>query len=140
MTVVSPDRDSYEILIREKDYTITEVYTLQLFRLGGTLFYDLAFSRVELNGEQIRTGDISVLPGHSFGRIWIHPDEVRIGNLNKEWLAKTLSERKVQLSYEYYGEHDILLTGPPEKVRAFAQQYADDKDAFSGTSEFRKQN
>lgn len=133
ITVVSPDNDSYEASFHDRGKAMAQVHTIHLFRLNGALFYDGAFSHVALREETIDAGDLTVYPVHAFGRIWIDKDEVRANVLNEDWLEKALKEKKLQLSYEAGSEGSgvsILLTGPSEEVRDFAQKYADDKDAF----------
>jgi len=140
ITVVSPDNDSYEASFHDKGKMMAQVYTIHLFRLNGVLFYDGAFSRVALRDETIKADELNAYPVHAFGRIWIDKDEVRANFLDEDWLEKALKEKKLQLSYEdgAASGSDILLTGPSEEVRDFAQKYADDKDAFK-RAVFRRQ-
>jgi len=140
ITVVSPDNDSYEASFHDKGKAMAQVYAIHLFRLNGLLFYDGAFSRVALRDETIKADELNAYPVHAFGRIWINKDEVRANFLDEDWLEKALKGKKLQLSYEDGAASgtDILLTGPSEEIRDFAQKYADDKDVFK-RAVFRRQ-
>jgi hypothetical protein len=134
--------DGYRISFVPPEKTLKQVYTAHVFRLGDALFYDLVFSNVALKDEALDAEDLGVYRTHAFGRIWIQPDEIRVGALDEGWLETALDSKKVTLRYEKGGSHtgvDILLTGSPEEIRAFAQKYADDKDAFSMGAVYHRQ-
>lgn len=67
---------------------------------------------------------------HSFGRIWIEKDSVRIAMLDDEWFKKMAKEKKLTVSYES-PDGTPILTAPTEVLQKFALQYAEDTKAFS---------
>jgi len=132
-TVEQEGADGYRISFVDEGHTITQVYTAHVFKLGSALFYDAIFSKISLKNETMGLNDMAVYGTHAFGRIWMTPDEINLGALNEDWLEKALDEKKLALHYERGdpgGGVDLLLTGSSEELRAFAQKYADDKEAF----------
>ena len=108
-------------------------YSVKLFRLGETLFYDAAVDHVSVKGEDVDIDGLGVYPRHAFGKIRIQPDDILISELDWRWLKKALDEKKVNLKFENMNSglwSDILLTAPAEEIRAFLEKYAEDKGAF----------
>jgi hypothetical protein len=140
--VEKEEPDGYRISFVPAEKTLKQVYTAHVFRLGDALFYDAVFSNVAQKDETLDAEDLGVYRTHAFGRIWIQPDVIRVGELNEDWLETALDSKKVTLKYEEGDSHagvNILLTGSPEEIRAFAQKYADDKDAFSMAAVYHRQ-
>jgi hypothetical protein len=139
-TIEKEGADGYRISFVDEGKTMTQVYTAHIFKLGSALFYDATFSKIALKGETMEPGDMAVYRTHGFGRVWMTPDEIKLGPLNEEWL-ETLDEKKLMVKYEKGDSDagaDIVLTGSPEELRAFAQKYADDQGAFPAGLVYRR--
>jgi hypothetical protein len=141
VTVVSKNNASYEVSFTDEKKSLVQVYDVQLFRLGDAIFYDGSFSHLTFKNENYASDDLVVYPTHAFGRIWISPDEIRVGALDEDWLKNALDDGIVNLAFERPVRDtgiDILLTAPSEEVRGFAQKYADDKKVFPPETVFRR--
>src|SRR5579863_4166750 len=141
--VTNHDHQTYEISSHGNDKPITSVYALSLFRINGVLFFDLALSRVEVNGVEVGADDLAVQPLHFFGRIWIRADEVRASAVSAGWLRKNLGEKNLTLDHLPFKSHgflgdDVTLTSSPQEIRDFAAEYADDKSVFPKSAVFRR--
>jgi len=139
-TVEKQPPDGYRITFPAQAKDLTVAYRAHVFRLGEALFCDISFDEALVNGVSVHADDLGVYAQHAFGRVWVQKDEIRLRSLDERWLNKALETKQVTLRFER-GEGsgiDILLTGPAEEIRAFAQKYADDKDVFSEENVFRR--
>jgi hypothetical protein len=140
--VEKKDTDGYLISGTSPETSYRVAYSVKLFRLGSTLFYDAAIDHVTVKGEDVIVEDLGVYVRHMVGKIRIQPDEIRIAQLDADWLKKALDEKKVNLKFENMSSGlwpDILLTGPPEEIRAFLEKYAEDKGAFPEEAIIKRQ-
>lgn len=71
-----------------------------------------------------------MLPVHTFAKVEIEKDEVKIFRFDMEWLDDLFRERKVRIKHEELNDGQIVLTAPTEELQKFFEKYADDEKAF----------
>jgi hypothetical protein len=77
ISVEKKDTDGYLISGTSPETNYRVAYSVKLFRLGATLFYDAAVHHVSVKGEDVDIEDLDVYARHAFGKIRILPDEIR---------------------------------------------------------------
>jgi hypothetical protein len=103
-------------------------FAAHLIRLGKFLFLD-----IYPKDPEIKTNDfykIHLIPAHTFLRIWIEKDGLRLAMLSKDWLEKMMTQKKINLPHERLDKL-IVLTASTKALQEFVLKYADDSKAFS---------
>lgn len=124
-----------------EDKKLKDIYDLSLVQAGGYTFFDAAFKETRDGQTSESAYDLGVLPIHLIGRIWVEGDTLRIGPLDYEWIRKMTSGGALKLPFvEHHqgDDHLILLTAESDKLAEFVRQYAEDPDAFSPVTTFRR--
>jgi hypothetical protein len=80
-----------------------------------------------------------MVAGHTFGRIQIEPDRLRLDLLNDEWVGKATKAGQVAIGRTHWPDERILLTAATSELQAFARIYAEDQDAFSERFDCRRE-
>lgn len=80
---------------------------------------------------------IHQIPAHTFARVWIEGDVLRIAPMNPQWLEELISEKKARIAHERI-EDTIVLTASTKKLQRFILQYAEDEDAFVEPEEYSR--
>jgi hypothetical protein len=107
----------------------------RLVRLGGAIFVDFeGDTRDDEEASKIESMPFPIISTHMIGRIWIEKDAVRIHMLEDSWVDKRIKEGKFALTYTT-ADGGTVLTAKTEDLRQFAQDRADDEEAFSGSFE-----
>ena len=123
-------------------YTLTHTaerktarFNAHLVRLRDYVFLDLQ-PRQEpgILNEML---EAHLVGAHTFSRIWVEDDHVRMSSLNEEWLKRMLREKKFLLGHEII-DGRLLLTASTATLQRFAIRYAEDTLAFSHTQEWRR--
>lgn len=117
-TMTTPDKD-------DKEIWTSSVY---LVKLGDSLFIDIAANE-EKHNETTRV-PFPKMKVHTFGRIWIEKDKVRIELLDDDAVKRAVVKGKTRLTY-VDGDDGLVLTSTTEQLQAFAREHANDTDAFS---------
>lgn len=109
----------------------------RLVKLGDALFVDFEGATDDEDlPPKTTSSPFPIVPTHMFGRIWIEKDTLRIHLLQEDWIKKQIKAGTFKLPYlEVNGS--ILLSAKTEDLRQFAQQHAEDQDAFSEKFEFK---
>ena len=111
-------------------------FHVHLVRLAGSLFIDVVPDRRDL--EAIGGGAYrQVIPAHTFGRIWIEGDRVRLAMLDEDWLRRGLRDRTVSLPHEQV-DGTLVLTASTKQLQWFAVRFAADTAAWAQRAEFRR--
>ncbi|MFC1558558.1 hypothetical protein ACFL40_04295 [candidate division KSB1 bacterium] len=71
-----------------------------------------------------------LIPTHSFGRISIEGDSLKISLLDIDWFKKMVKENKINIKYEET-EDNFLLTASTEELQKFVVKYAEDEKVFN---------
>ncbi|MEJ7811150.1 MAG: hypothetical protein WKG32_12125 [Gemmatimonadaceae bacterium] len=106
----------------------------RLVKLGQTFFFDLS--------PHVRAGADTLverhrIAGHTFGRVWIANDRVRVAALDRPWLQRMLSTKQFLLSHEFE-DGNFLITASTATLQKFAGKYADDTTAFARVLEWER--
>jgi hypothetical protein len=116
-------------------------YDAHLMELGSHRFLDVFIHDRDVLD---RYGP-HLLPTHTFYRIEIEADTVRMVGLDEDWLKDEIEAGEVTIAHEFVrvpsragpGTEDLLvLTASTEELQAFVTRYADDPEAFRSTGEY----
>jgi hypothetical protein len=140
------DAISYEITIPDFDENGEKlISTGRLVRLGTYLFIDLGSP--EMGTEKNPSFPYPAIAGHVIGRVYLEKDKMRIDFLSDQWVSDQAKAGKLTLSSIRIGVETvfsipdrIVLSAATEDLRKFALQHAEDKEAFSDTFAFQRQN
>ena len=108
----------------------------RLVRLGKAVFVDFE-PDTDSSGDGELTLPYPVIESHMIGRVWIEKDQVRIHFLDENWIKKQLKEGKLTLAHAGPAETPILNATTAE-LRKFAQEHAEDEEAFSENYELAR--
>jgi len=110
-------------------------FEAHLVKLGKFLFLDI-YPEVPEMGEYGL--DFYLVPVHSFHKISIEKDVLRLVSLDYDWLEKMIKESKVNLAHVRL-EDRFVLTASTGELQKFVLKYAEDSEAFSDYSELNRQ-
>lgn len=105
-------------------------FEARLVRLGDDLFLDLfpdAYPDSQALGNDLAL--FHLVPAHTFSRIWIDQEGIKLGMLDPEWLERGLAAGEIEIAHKR-GEEGVLLTAATSELQAFARTFADNKEAF----------
>ncbi|HUK31071.1 MAG TPA: hypothetical protein VLV89_08155 [Candidatus Acidoferrum sp.] len=126
--VFAKSDDGYTVTIPDADDKEIWTSLAHLVKLGDSLFIDVA-PKEEKYKETTRF-PFPEIKVHTFGRIWIEKDKVRMELLDDDGMKGAMVKGKTRLTY-VDGEDGLVVTSTTEQLQAFAKEHADDKDAFS---------
>lgn len=111
-------------------------FAVHLVKLGNYIFMDLYPQEPDIKNDFYKW---HLLPAHSFSRIWIEQDNVKISMLSIDWFKKMIEKKKVKIAYEKIDENRFVMTAPTEKLQKFVLKYAEDSEAFPEPAELYRQ-
>jgi hypothetical protein len=126
--VFAKTEDGYSMTTPDVEDNVTANSTVHLVKLGNALFID-----IEPNGDKPDhpvTVPFPTVKVHTFGRIWIEKDKVRMELLDDDGMKSSMVKGKMRLTY-VDGDDGLVVTSTTGQLQAFAREHADDKDAFS---------
>jgi len=136
--------DHYRALMSQIESSITEnnpkensaVYTLSLIKIEDKLFFDAVLDENTDDGHVVRPRDVepSLVPVHLVGRIWLHPDYVRLAMLDSSWLREHSGE-----DFSETADSTAIITASTTELRKFLARNAEDNVAFSYGAFFCRQ-
>jgi len=109
-------------------------YQAHLGRLGEFRFLDVYPREPEVKNDFYK---LHLIPVHTFWRIWMEGDLLRIAMLDPDWLKNMIAQKKVKIAHERL-ENRILLTASTQKLQKFVLQYAEDVKAFPDPGKFHR--
>ena len=143
----------YELLYKEGKSEAK--FDIHLVKLGEYLFFDIFPDEVDylkFEGKSLAVPSSSfgivkndskqpdielnslyfqhLLPVHTFAKVEIEKDEVRIFRFDAEWLDKLFKERKVRIKHETTEDGQVILTAPSADLQKFFEKYAADEKAY----------
>ncbi len=71
-----------------------------------------------------------MLPVHTFAKVEFGAGEVKIFQIDMEWLGDLFEQRKVRIKHEKTSDGGVVLTAPTEDLQKFFEKYAEDPKAF----------
>jgi hypothetical protein len=127
-------KNAYELTLKEQDNEKTGVYETHLVKLGKYLFLDLYPEESEMEDSVY---DIHLVPTHSFWRVEIKKDVLRLAIMDNEWLERMIDGNKVSIAHVRL-EDRIVLTAPTQELQKFVLKYAEETDAFPELDELHR--
>ena len=116
----------YRLTIVEEDVSMD--FAARLVRLGEYRFLDIYpedDSRDDFLGSHF-------VAAHTFWKLSIEDETMRLVGLNPDWLADGLEDGTVQLTYSRWGHDgdDVLLTAKTRELQEFIVAHAENAEAF----------
>jgi hypothetical protein len=157
LTFERAEDTTYRLAIEENEETAR--FVVGLVRLGDGMFLDFAPEPLDESGDSASSSSteseeqsddqspglplISIMhfvPVHSFWRIWLEGDELRMRLLNVDWLYEQIEEGTIVIEHEPMGEEDyaLLLTADTEDLQKLLREHADDPDVFVDPGRFER--
>jgi hypothetical protein len=121
----APD-NAYRMAVRSEgqDWPLECVYEFRVVRLGGHLYFDASFQRVELDGRN--ASDLALtLPIHIFGRVSIEADTLTLGFLRESWFENEIEAGRLHLRHERVSG-DLWLTASTEELQQLFEKLPDE--------------
>ena len=147
-TWVGEDEDDTWVFEKsgEKQYELTFTedgvpakFEVHLVNLGGSLFMD--FYPQELDIEADTDNEfywLHWIPAHTFARVSIEEDVLRMEMLDADWVDTSLAEGEVKIKHERVNDN-IVLTASTKKLQPFMLECTEDEDAFADPTEMKRQ-
>ncbi len=126
-------KNAYELTIKEQDDAKPGVYEAHLVKLEKFLFLDMYPDETEIED----FNDIHFVPTHSFWKVEIEKDVLRIAYIDYDWLEGMIDKNKVNIAHVRL-EDRIVLTAPTHELQKFVLKYAEDTDAFPEPEEMHR--
>lgn len=117
-------KKAYELVYTEKGTPAK--FSAHLVRLGKFLFLDLSPKSPDLKNDLQQA---HLLNTHTFSRIWLDRDTLRMTMLEHDWLKKMIDQKKMKIKHERLSDR-IVLTASTKDLQRFALRHADDNGAF----------
>jgi hypothetical protein len=105
-------------------------FAAQLGRLGKFTFLDLIPEESDEYGNTRNTlYNLHILPAHTFWRVWLEGEVLRLALLDNGWLKEMIEQKKVEIAHEEI-DGAIVLTASTQQLQEFVLKHAEDADAF----------
>lgn len=145
--------EGYDLIYKEDESEAK--FDIHLVKLGDHLFFDIFPDEVDnlkfedktlavplsikrFGSSKSEQPDIHLnslyfehlLSVHTFAKVEIKKDEVKIFRFDMEWLGDLFEQRKVRIKHEETSDGQIVLTASTEDLQKFFEKYADDEKAY----------
>jgi hypothetical protein len=110
-------------------------FDARLLKLGDHMFLDLYPEQPKFENDFYM---MHLVPAHSFFKISIEGDILKLVMLDYDWLEKMLEKRKIKLKHERLEDGPIVLTASTKELQKFFKKYADNRDAFQNPGLMRR--
>lgn len=117
----------YRVRMYEKDRPDARMIG-HLVALGEYRFLDL---QPEKPGGLASFQSDYLMPLHSFYRVWLDGDRLKIGGLDLDWMREKLRNKELDVEHLMGADkEDLLLTASTPRLQALVLKYAADPKAF----------
>lgn len=123
-TFLKGKEKSYELIYTEKNSPAK--FKAHLVKLGKYQFLDLAPKEPGIDNSFFAA---HLIPVHTFSRIWIAEDSLRLSVLDNGWLKKMIDSKKISIAHQRQGD-GIILTASTRELQKLVVAYADNPKAF----------
>ncbi|MBE9509960.1 MAG: hypothetical protein IMY71_03710 [Bacteroidetes bacterium] len=106
----------------------TGKFDIHLIKLGGNYFMDFYPG----NNNQLEINELLELhlfPVHTFAKVQFMENEVRIFQVDPDWIKTVIEEKKIRIKHEMIDDA-IILTASTEELQKFFTKYAEEDRAF----------
>jgi hypothetical protein len=110
-------------------------FKAHLVKMKGSLFLDISTKDW---GVKNTFYVMHMIPVHTFWRISIKKDELRMEMLNPEWLKNMVDQKKINMGY-VQKDDTIILTAPTEELQKFLLKYDKEAEVFTPFVVFHRQ-
>jgi len=101
-------------------------YDVRLVAIGGKLFFDADFVGVVDGQAKVGPEDYpGLVGGHLIGRIWVHPDYLRVALLDSGWMKDNSPDTFQELKGD-----NAIITASTEELRDFLLRISDNDEAM----------
>ncbi|MFC1608107.1 hypothetical protein ACFL47_09065 [Candidatus Latescibacterota bacterium] len=115
---------SYRLIIFDEE--TSGEFEVHMVQLGAYTFLDIL---PEYRDDMNWVWMVHLIPTHSFMRVTVANDTLKIAPLDLEWFGKVYEQGKITL--EYVENDDMgLLISPTDKLQEFVVEYAEKEEAF----------
>ena len=101
-------------------------FEVHLAQFGGLLFMDLFPEPLNRRNDLCK---VHWIPVHTFSRVWIEDDALKMSMLNAEWLEKMIDEDSLKIAHERI-DSEIILTASTDVLQKLVISFANDPEAF----------
>lgn len=115
---------SYELVYQEKETPAK--FQAHLVKLGQYQFLDLYPASLDLKNDLQQA---HILYTHTFFRVWLEHDTLRLAILEHDWLKRMIDQKKISIKHEVVDKR-VILTAPTKDLQKFVLKYANDPEAF----------
>jgi len=115
---------AYEFVHTDED-SMTGVFQAHLVCLGDDLFLDLYPDRSTLDDAVNGFFLFHLVPAHSFLRVWLEEETLRLAIIDLEWLKNGIENGSVTIDH-VYSEDQIILTAETIQLQQFVHQHKDE--------------
>lgn len=124
------DSLSYLLTLREEaeGETVETVFLVHLIELGGQYFLDF-YLKDFVEGENMTFADFHVIPVHTFAKLTVEDDRLKINWFDPDWLEDLIRENKIRIHHEETDDF-VLLTAKPQELQKFVTKYVNSEQAF----------
>jgi hypothetical protein len=132
---------SYEVIYYQDKHSTTRgkealgdtaVFMGQLGQLGNNWFLDLLPEWKTLESHlRNDTYNFHWVPIHTFSRVWLQGDTLRITTLEGDWLKKMIENDSLKIPHLQIGD-EIFLSAPTKDLQQLVLTFAEDGRAFAG--------
>ena len=107
------------------------VFEAHLVEINGLQFLDFYpdSNRGSLLMHENEFLQMHVFPVHTFAKVEIKTEEVRVYMINYEWIDKLIRESKIRIKHEKVDD-EILITAKTESLQKFMAKYGREKEAY----------
>lgn len=124
----------YRLIMKEKNKS-DGLFKAHLLRLGKYLFLDL-FPEEPEEGDEFYIG--SVIPAHSFLRVSLEDQVLRLGYLDPDWLKKNIDDQKIKIKHERRDDL-LILTASTKDLQEFVLKHVEEAFEFESGVLYRQQ-
>ena len=105
----------------------TGEFEIHLIKLGGIFFMDFYPNKNKMEINELL--ELHLFPVHTFAKVQFRENEVRIFQVNPDWIDMVIKEKKIRITHEMVDD-EILLTASTEELQKFFTKYAEEDEAF----------
>lgn len=124
------DSTSYDLTFSHGDEKLTDEgkFSVHIIKLGGHYFLDFYLEDFNNSGE-LTLYDFHIIPVHTFAKLTINQDTLKINWFDQDWLENLIEENKIRIHHEDNGDY-ILLTAKSDELQKFVTKYVNSEEAF----------
>ena len=101
-------------------------FEVHLAQFGDFLFMDLFPEPLERRNDLCK---VHWIPVHTFSRVWLENDALKMSMLSGDWLRAMIDEGKLKIGHERI-EDEIVLTASTDVLQKLVISFANDPEAF----------